>query len=89
MHLEDFPMDRQRCPLQIGSCNSFLSFKPDVALPLILDGYTTVDVFYKWTTGRGVNIAHDMKMSQFDLISTPTHNDTFFLNNGGKYSLDY
>ena len=37
---------------------------------------------YQWTTGRGVNIASDMKLSQFDLISTPTGNETTFLNNG-------
>ena len=29
-----------------------------------------------------MNIASDMKLSQFDLISTPTGNDTIFLNHG-------
>ena len=32
--------------------------------------------------GRGVNIASDMKLSQFDLISTPTGNETVSLNHG-------
>merc|ERR1719422_2630624 len=59
MNLEDFPMDKQRCPLRIGSF-----------------GYTAEDLIYQWTTGRGVNIASDMKLSQFDLISTPTGNET-------------
>ena len=27
-------------------------------------GYTTADVMYQWTAGRGVNIASDMKLSQ-------------------------
>ena len=27
-------------------------------------GYTTADVVYQWTAGRGVNIASDMKLSQ-------------------------
>ena len=40
------------------------------------DGYTDQDVVYRWTSGRGVNIASDMKLSQFDLISTPTGNAT-------------
>merc|ERR1719219_1396479 len=52
-------MDKQRCPLRIGSF-----------------GYTDQDVSYNWTTGRGVNIASDMKLSQFDLIATPTGNET-------------
>ena len=43
---------------------------------LIIVGYTDDDVSYRWTTGRGVNIASDMKLSQFDLISTPTGNET-------------
>ena len=29
-----------------------------------LVGYTTADVVYQWTAGRGVNIASDMKLSQ-------------------------
>eukprot|EP00095_Tigriopus_kingsejongensis_P011181 maker-scaffold456_size166325-snap-gene-0.27 protein:Tk11181 transcript:maker-scaffold456_size166325-snap-gene-0.27-mRNA-1 annotation:"gaba-gated ion channel grd isoform x2" len=70
MDLSDFPMDKQRCPLQIGSF-----------------GYTINDVIYQWTAGRGVNIASDMKLSQFDLISTPTGNSTTFLNKGQHSTL--
>ena len=43
---------------------------------LISVGYTSQDISYNWTTGRGVNIASDMKLSQFDLIATPTGNET-------------
>jgi hypothetical protein len=53
--------------------------------PLLLHflvGYTSDDLLYKWTTGRGVNIASDMKLSQFDLISTPTGNETTLRNRG-------
>ena len=39
-------------------------------------------MIYRWTTGRGVNIASDMKLSQFDLIQTPTGNSTIQLNKG-------
>ena len=48
----------------------------------ILVGYTTEDVLYKWTSGRGVNIASDMKLSQFDLMQTPTGNLTTYVNKG-------
>ena len=47
-----------------------------------LVGYTRSDLLYQWTAGRGVNIASDMKLSQFDLISTPTGNETVRLNHG-------
>ena len=45
-------------------------------------GYASSDLTYQWTAGRGVNIASDMKLSQFDLISTPTGNETMYLNHG-------
>ncbi len=51
-------------------------------------GYNKEEVYYQWTSGRGVNIASDMKLSQFDLISTPTGNETVFLNRGKK-SIEY
>merc|ERR1711953_1110040 len=65
MDLSDFPMDKQNCPLYIGSF-----------------GYSESDVLYRWTKGRGVNIASDMKLSQFDLIQTPTGNATTIVNKG-------
>ncbi|NP_001234887.1 GABA-gated ion channel GRD precursor [Nasonia vitripennis] len=39
-------------------------------------GYTTRDVIYKWNSARQVAIAHDMKLSQFDLVGNPTANAT-------------
>ena len=53
----------------------------DLLFPLSV-GYTIKDLVYQWTSGRGVNIASDMKLSQFDLISTPTGNISTFLNKG-------
>ena len=50
-------------------------------------GYTADDVSYRWTTGRGVNIASDMKLSQFDLISTPTGNETTYRSKGEQIEL--
>ena len=49
-------------------------------------GYSKDDVEYRWTKGRGVNIASDMKMSQFDLIKTPTGNATVEVNKGKGFS---
>lgn len=80
MNLQDFPMDRQRCPLKIGSCRLVLTqYWPSLSVTV---GYTSSDLTYQWTAGRGVNIASDMKLSQFDLISTPTGNQTVRLNHG-------
>ena len=55
-----------------------LSFGSEQVVQILIVpvGYTSDDVSYRWTTGRGVNIASDMKLSQFDLISTPTGNET-------------
>ena len=76
------------------------SFVWNVKLTLTISvGYTSDDVSYRWTTGRGVNIARwqqsllssdtnnnqhcsDMKLSQFDLISTPTGNETTLRSKG-------
>ena len=49
-------------------------------------GYSERDVLYRWTKGRGVNIASDMKLSQFDLIQTPTGNATTIVNKGFELS---
>ena len=53
----------------------------------ILVGYTTEDVLYKWTSGRGVNVASDIKLSQFDLMQTPTGNLTTRVNIGNFVSI--
>ena len=69
MDLSDFPMDRQKCPLELGSF-----------------AYLTEDVNYRWdpmgSNASGVSIASDMKLSQFDLIKTPTDNSIVNLNKG-------
>ena len=76
-------MDRQRCPLKIGSCESCIKMSTSDYSHLV--GYTKSDLMYQWTAGRGVNIASDMKLSQFDLISTPTGNETVTLNHGETF----
>ncbi|XP_047111610.1 gamma-aminobutyric acid receptor alpha-like [Schistocerca piceifrons] len=49
-------------------------------------GYTTTDVVYRWNRQRTVAIAEDMKLSQFDLIATPSANQTDVLKSG-EYSM--
>ena len=58
----------------------------NISLFSFLVGYSKDDVEYRWTKGRGVNIASDMKMSQFDLIKTPTGNATVEVNKGKFFS---
>ncbi|KAK2155330.1 hypothetical protein LSH36_242g00015 [Paralvinella palmiformis] len=72
MYLEKFPMDIQTCPLKFGS-----------------HGYSVPDVVYKWTygTNKSIKIASDMTLSQFDLISFPHHNTTFYQHNIGLFSV--
>ncbi|KDR19290.1 Gamma-aminobutyric acid receptor alpha-like [Zootermopsis nevadensis] len=62
MNLEDFPMDTQRCPLKFGSLKQKSHFR--------------VFVLLQWNKARQVAIAEDMKLSQFDLIATPSANQT-------------
>lgn len=70
-------MDLSHFPMDMQSCPlSIGSF-----------GYSKDDVEYRWTKGRGVNIASDMKMSQFDLIKTPTGNATVEVNKGDRKSV--
>ena len=44
-------------------------------VPPFAVGYSLDDVVFAWT-GHGVNTDRDMKLSQFDLIRTPTGNGT-------------
>jgi gamma-aminobutyric acid receptor subunit alpha len=44
-------------------------------------GYTT-DVVYRWNRARQVAIAEDMKLSQFDIIATPSDNQTDAMQSG-------
>ena len=81
MDLKDFPMDRQQCPLQFGSCMILYKQKYLDILNTVV-AYPSTDIRYQWTSGRGVNIASDMKLSQFDLISTPVTNGTVWINRG-------
>ena len=72
MDLSDFPMDRQRCPLKVGS---FGYSSNDVI-------YEWVKGMSGKKFDNGVLIAQNMTLSQFDLIETPTDNTTLYVNKG-------
>ena len=56
--------------------HSWSAFWLDVRKEYIFPvGYSLDDVVFAWT-GHGVNTDRDMKLSQFDLIRTPTGNGT-------------
>ena len=72
MDLTDFPMDRQKCPLKVGS---FGYSTNDVI-------YEWVKGMSGKKFDNGVLIARNMTLSQFDLIETPTRNTTVTMNKG-------
>ncbi|KAI8798103.1 gamma-aminobutyric acid receptor alpha-like isoform X2 [Biomphalaria glabrata] len=61
MHLENFPMDIQHCPLMFGSF-----------------AYSIEDVEYNWRYGqsKSIELAPDLRLSQFDLVGFPLTNYT-------------
>ena len=45
MNLQDFPMDRQRCPLKIGSCESFSALWPGLQLVFVFQSVTQPQIW--------------------------------------------
>ncbi|ELU08088.1 hypothetical protein CAPTEDRAFT_148064 [Capitella teleta] len=70
MYLQRFPVDMQSCPLQFGSY-----------------AYTSKHVVYEWKNGQhnSIETAGDMRLSQFDLVSTPAET-VVVSNNSGEFS---
>ncbi|KAH8237720.1 hypothetical protein KR038_008954, partial [Drosophila bunnanda] len=79
MELKNFPMDRQSCPLVIGSCkylpfeyrsSTLWGIKPS-------DGYTNQQLVYEWKNqDDAVSFVPGMTLNQFDLISMMYRNFT-------------
>lgn len=83
MELKNFPMDRQSCPLIIGSCRYYLPallfttlISPSLSLPL-QDGYTNQQLVYEWQNqADAVSFVPGMTLNQFDLINMMYRNFT-------------
>ncbi|ELT95877.1 hypothetical protein CAPTEDRAFT_48879, partial [Capitella teleta] len=63
MHLQNFPMDTQSCPLKFGS-HGYTS--------------SDVQYVWTNGRNDSIKLASDMQMSQFDILGSPVHNETEF-----------
>lgn len=71
-------MDRQSCPLILGSCkknvfNVQLRFSRSFFFP---DAYTSRQLLYQWQSEGSVDFVPGMTLSQFDLMSFAHRNFT-------------
>lgn len=78
MSLEDFPLDRQNCPLEIESCKIYCercrnSYSCSYSLfNFCTDGYSIKDIYYEWNEGgTSVTIADDINLAQFSILGKP------------------
>lgn len=84
MELRNFPMDRQSCPLILGSCKYLRVISDEhtiwfciFSIQFRLDAYTSKSLVYEWQNSDSVSFVPGMTLSQFDLISMPQRNYTY------------
>ncbi|XP_064483347.1 gamma-aminobutyric acid receptor alpha-like [Ornithodoros turicata] len=71
------PMNLQKFPMDTQKC----------PLRIGSSGYPARDVLFRWNPKRRVVIAKDMKLNQFDLIKTPTDNQSDYSRKEGPFTV--
>ncbi|CAN8006662.1 unnamed protein product [Ixodes hexagonus] len=71
------PMNLEKFPMDTQRC----------PLRIGSSGYPAKDVMFRWNPKRRVVIASDMKLNQFDLVQTPTDNQSDFSRKEGPFAM--
>nr|UOV21280.1 GABA-gated chloride channel, Grd-like, GABA-5 [Ixodes ricinus] len=71
------PMNLEKFPMDTQRC----------PLRIGSSGYPARDVMFRWNPKRRVVIASDMKLNQFDLVQTPTDNQSDFSRKEGPFAM--
>ncbi|KAL3185505.1 hypothetical protein MRX96_029072 [Rhipicephalus microplus] len=71
------PMNLEKFPMDTQRC----------PLRIGSSGYPAKEVMFRWNPKRRVVIASDMKLNQFDLVRTPTDNQSDFSRKEGPFAM--
>ncbi|KAH9383455.1 hypothetical protein HPB48_024964 [Haemaphysalis longicornis] len=71
------PMNLEKFPMDTQRC----------PLRIGSSGYPAKDVMFRWNPKRRVVIASDMKLNQFDLVRTPTDNQSDYSRKEGPFAM--